>query len=339
MKSMVNRRSRPFLCISCDYHYLNYENDIIFIVDKDDWENIKVFGKTFILNKEHKYPSYKYNNKDVTLLEFIYKFDMNDNIYHFKNNNSIDLRKNNVVCYPKIYSTIVEKYDIVDFIQGHYSTIGQSAYKIKNCIWKIKENEKIYMLMYCETDTLCKLCEDSYNKILEYEKTIEKKLTWYKCVNGYIQTHQPVDKKNYYMHQIIMNCYGNGRGTKNISVDHIDRNPLNNTTENLQIATRKEQEQNTKGIKEGTKRARSKNAKKLPEGITDDMVEKYVVYYHEWLNPEETKYREFFKVESHPKLGKLWVGTKSNKVTALEKLMAANKIVQDLKNDIYPVKA
>jgi hypothetical protein len=227
-------------------------------------------------------------------------------------------------------------YTIVDFIQGHYSTIGQSAYKIKNCLWKIMENEKLLYLMYCEKETLCKLSEESYNKVNEYEKTIGKKLTWYKCANGYIQTHNPSDGKKYYIHQIIMNCYGNGKGTKNVSVDHIDRNPLNNTLENLRIATREEQEQNSKGIAIGTKRARKHNAKPLPEGITQDMMRKYVGYYHEFIDKEQTKTREYFKIEKHPKLGKNWIGSKSNKISILEKLRIVNKIVSDLEDDIYP---
>jgi hypothetical protein len=121
------------------------------------------------------------------------------------------------------------------------------------------------------------------------------KLTWHKHANGYILSSH----KSLFMHQIVMNCYGNGKGTKNVSVDHIDRDPLNNTMENLRIATRAEQEQNSKGIAVGTKRARKHNAKPLPEGITQDMMRKYVGYYHEFVNKEQTKSREFFKVEKH----------------------------------------
>jgi hypothetical protein len=334
-ESREKQYSNPIFCIHTDYYYINYGNGIIFIIDKDKWEIIQGHEKKFRLHKEHEYPSYKYNNKDITLLEFIFKFNIYDNIYYFKNNNTRDLRRENVICYPKIYRDIVDKYEIKDFIQGHYSTLGQSAYKIKNCLWKIKEEEQI--LMYCEMETLCILCEESYKKILAYEKLIDRKLTWYKCGNGYIQTHNPIDKKNYYMHQIIMNYYGNGQGTKNTSVDHIDRNPLNNSMKNLRLATREEQEQNSKGIMDGTKRARKNNAKKLPEGITQDMMRKYVVYYDEYVNKEKTTQRCFFKIETHPKLAKIWIGTKSNKISILEKLTAVNKVIDDLENDIYPV--
>ena len=47
------------------------------------------------------------------------------------------------------------------------------------------------------------------------------------------------------------------------------------------------------------------------------------------------KEREFFRVE-HPKLDKPWTTSKSEKVSIQEKLQQANKVVDDLENDIYP---
>jgi hypothetical protein len=126
-----------------------------------------------------------------------------------------------------------------------------------------------------------------------------------------------------------MDCYGNGRGTKTISVDHIDRDPLNNTMDNLRIASRKEQELNSKGIQEGTKRERKRNARKLPESITHEMIPKYVTYYKECYNKEKKLYRDYFRIEKHPKLQKTWATTKSSKYTILEKLeQAKSKLIE-----------
>ena len=85
------------------------------------------------------------------------------------------------------------------------------------------------------------------------------------------------------------------------------------------------------------KRARKCTAKSLPPGLTHNMMKKYVVYYHEFLNPEKTRTREFFKIEKHPKLKKIWIGTKSNKVSLQDKLKQVNKVVEDLEeeNNIY----
>jgi hypothetical protein len=229
---------------------------------------------------------------------------------------------------------ISEKYDVIEYIEGHYSSHSKEK---KNPMWRVKEkgndNNKEYLLMYCEKNTIIKLCDKSYQVILDYEKNENnnKKMTWYKQQNGYISF-----TGNLYIHQIITGCHGNGKGTKNISVDHIDQDKLNNTFDNLRIATREIQEQNSKGIKDGTKRERKHNAKNLPQGIDQHMMKKYVVYYHEWLDKEHTKPREYFKIEKHPKLDKMWVGTKSSKVSVIEKLKQANKVVDDLEKDIYP---
>ena len=66
------------------------------------------------------------------------------------------------------------------------------------------------------------------------------------------------------------------------------------------------------------------------------MIKKYVVYYFEWLDKEHTRSREFFKVEKHPKLEKPWMTSKSEKVSLLQKLEHANKVVSDLDKGIFP---
>ena len=234
-----------------------------------------------------------------------------------------------------VKNNIEETYKVIEFNEGHYKTLGKYANCLKNPFWKVideknEKNEEI-ILMYCEKNTICKLCLKSYQKILDFEKQLGVKITWTKGTNGYIS-----GSNNLYIHQVIMDCYGNGKGTKTVSVDHIDRDQLNNCYDNLRIATFDEQHSNCKGIIDGTKRARKQSAKPLPDDITQDMLSKYVVYYHEWLNKEHTKYREFFKVEKHPKMSKIWIGTKSNGITIQDKLTQANKVVENLEKNIYP---
>lgn len=314
---------------------INYNNNT-YLVDLKDKDRIINFNKPFtFINDTDMYPSYCYNYKKFTYLDFIFNYNTENVHYTFKNSNPFDLRKQNIDIFHIYHKTVVANYNVIDYYKGHYFTMGQDANIMKNPIWKIEENDKEYLLMYCEKDTICKLCAQSYQKLLNYENTVNcgKKITMFMHQNGYI-----CSSAGLFIHQIITGCYGNGKGTKNVSVDHIDRNPLNNTFDNLRIATRKEQEDNSKGISSGTKRARKTGAIELPEGIHQEMMKKYVVYYHEWLDKEHTKEREFFKVEKHPKLDKIWVGTKSNKVPIIEKLVYANNIVDDLENDIYPNK-
>jgi hypothetical protein len=305
-----------------------------YYVDIEEFNKFAVFDKKFsFINADDKYPSYLHNYKRFSLLEFLFNYNSSNIIYNFKNNNEYDLRKSNVDIHHKYHETVKEKYKVIESIQGHYIEIGVDSYVMKNPLWKIlNKNNEEELLMYCEKDTLTKICMKSYKCILHYESVINKKLTFYKAQNGYIASNIGL-----FIHQIITGCYGNGKGTKEVSVDHIDQNPLNNSFENLRIASRQEQEQNCKGTKPGTKRARKQNAKPLPKGLTHEMMKKYVVYYQEYLDKEKTKHREFFKIEKHPKLDKIWIGSKSNKTTILDKLTIANKVVDDLEKDIHPI--
>jgi hypothetical protein len=82
------------------------------------------------------------------------------------------------------------------------------------------------------------------------------------------------------------------------------------------------------------KRDRKRTAQVLPPGLEQSMMKKYVVYYREtvYLKNGKSQPREYFKVESHPRLTKAWVSSKSSKVSLLEKLAEANQFVSDLEN-------
>tara|TARA_B110001450_G_scaffold217142_1_gene211011 strand:- start:351 stop:1577 length:1227 start_codon:yes stop_codon:yes gene_type:complete len=306
-----------------------------YIFDINDFLLILNYDKNFnFYNINDIYPSFKRHNNNITFLEFLFIFSENNLYFIFKNNNIYDLRRNNVDFFHKYHKNIIEKYPDAIYNIGHYNDNGKDAYIMKNPYWEIENNNnsnKIY-LMYCETDTLIKIDNIALEKILQFEKNNNnsKKITFYKHSNGYILS----SNINLFIHQIITGCYGNGKGTLNISVDHIDQDPLNNCFNNLRIVDRKTQEQNCKGIKENTKRERKHNAKPLPDGLTQEMMKKYVVYYNECYNKEKNLYREFFKIEKHPKLDKPYIGSKSNAISLKDKLIIVNKIVDDLDNNI-----
>ena len=87
-------------------------------------------------------------------------------------------------------------------------------------------------------------------------------------------------------------------------------------------------------IKESIKRERKYNAIKLPEDLNQHMLPKYVGYYKECYNIQKKLYREFFKIEKHPNMvkHKVYVSSKSNKITLLEKLEQIKKILLELDN-------
>lgn len=285
-----------------------------------------------IINSKQTFVSHNLN-----YIAFIYDYNSKEDKIIFKNENCNDLRRENVTIIKSYkYTQLISEYDIVEYLGGHKSNMGVCAGQLKNPVWKIKHENEYRYIMYCDVNTICTMCEKSYEIVRNFEKQHGKPITWYCGDNNYILGRLSVNKL-LYIHQVITNCYGNGKGTGTISVDHIDRNPLNNTYKNLRIATRKTQEQNSKGIMQNTKRARQSTARALPDGITQDMLRKYVVYNVGYLNQERTKWRDFFTVEWHPALkGKKWTSTKSMKVTVQEKLADANNVVDNLNRGILP---
>lgn len=308
-------------------------NDKIFKFDKEQFNYIINNKRTLFFEEYDKYPICKNNNNSkINFLEYLFKFKENNIYYSFKNGDCFDLRNENIGIFHNKHKYILENYSNCIYYPGHYKITGNDAYVMKNPYWKILEENNEYYLMYCEPNTLFKLDEDSLNCIIDFEKKYNNgiKITFYKHTNGYISSHF----NNLYIHQIIMNLYGQGKGTNTISVDHINRDPLDNRSTNLTIATLNEQQNNSKGIINGTKRERKINAQKLPEGINQENIPKYVYYCKEKYN-FNGDLREFFRIEKHPNQKSVISSSKSNKIGLTQKLNEVKEILKKLDDNSY----
>ena len=220
---------------------------------------------------------------------------------------------------------------ILEEIKGHFCVSGCNSGLEKNRIYKVKNNNtsEEYSLMYCEKDTLTFISNESIDIIKSY------KSTFFYCKNGYIATrltkNHKEGNKQIYLHQLLMNHYGKGKGQ--MSVDHINRNKLDNRLSNLRIINQSEQNKNQ------DKRKRKKNTQELPEEIKNISLPKYIYYSSEIMHKgKSNEYkREFFRIEKHPNLDKKsWSSSKSIKISIMAKLVDTIKMKEEL--DIKNIK-
>jgi len=222
--------------------------------------------------------------------------------------------------------------------EGLYIRGGRYAGSYKNICYLIENTEtkeKYYKMTCNEDNTICTtLSIDDIKLIMNYKPY---RPNWSLNGNGYVYGQLP-NKKKITLHSFIIknkdpNC--EKINDKKYSIDHINRDKLDNRRENLRWASEKMQNTNRKGVMPGTKYNRKKIAKSLPAGLTQDMMPKYVNYNKECYDKEKQLYREFFRIEKHPKLTKKCISSsKSSKLTILQKLTEIKKKLYDLDNDI-----
>jgi hypothetical protein len=216
---------------------------------------------------------------------------------------------------------------------GLYIRYGRYAGSYKNFCYLIQNketNEKYYKMTCNEDNTIYTTLSIKDVELLKNYKPYRPVFSLHS--NGYSFSKDPITKKQFYLHSfIIKNKDPNDEkiNDKKYSIDHINRDKLDNRRENLRWATQSVQNSNT------DKRNRKKTAKSLPAGITQDMMPKYVYYCKECYNKEKQLYREFFRIEKHPKLNKKCISSsKSSKLTILQKLAEITTKVYNLTNDI-----
>jgi len=129
------------------------------------------------------------------------------------------------------------------------------------------------------------------------------------------------------LHRYIMELNHIPRPSPRHSVDHINRNTLDNRLRNLRWATQTEQNENRDKV------SRKGNAQPLPDGICHSDLPKYVTYNTDNCGPGGSK-RRFFRVEKHPELRRralpVWSSSKSVKVSLRDKLAQAYTYLREL---------
>lgn len=301
-------------------------NDVIFINNnKMDFrlENLKL----------HNEPEKKIDPKIEIEND---KLDINnEEVINMSTSKSISESKKEIQ-YVKDYDTI-NGHKVVKRYKGTIKTEGTYTYQEKNPVFKCKtqDGESIYY-MYCECGEDGAFTRIDKNKmnVIRYRDD-NTPITWYKEKDSVDQSGKT--RKGYvigraekntlrYLHQYLTNHYGHGKGQD--SVDHANKDKLDNRTKNLRIVSQSVQNSNM------DKKERQCIAKDLPDGITQKMIPIHITYNKECYNPKEKdldkrRYREFFRIEKFGTFPKDMTSSKSSKVSITDKL---NQVKEMLKN-------
>tara|TARA_B110000908_G_scaffold99746_1_gene117763 strand:+ start:1872 stop:2747 length:876 start_codon:yes stop_codon:yes gene_type:complete len=223
--------------------------------------------------------------------------------------------------------------NVIEKDDGIYVRAGKFSGQIKNICYLIEntETKERYYKMTCNQDnTKCTILSIEDIELIKNYKPCIPVWTKHK-INGYAYATLPDTKKKITLHSFVIKNMNPGDeriNDKKFSIDHINRIRLDNRRTNLRWATQSVQNSNQ------NKRSRKKTAIKLPEGITQDMMPKYVYYCKECYNKEKQLFREFFRIEKHPKQEKIISSSKSSKLTILEKLEQIKEKLYNLENNI-----
>ena len=291
----------------------------------------KLDENSFIFDSENKIWIYCNYKSKIPFINILYPDDKIKEI-DFKNNNVNDYQRDNlIITYDEKYLDnfiVPDEYKIIEKGISYKITEGKFARQYRNMYWKVKDSDNMtYYLMHIKNNIYTKISKRDIDKILNFKNV---RPVWYLNLNGYIGTTIRINNKiyNIYLHQLIMDVHDEDLTNFEKTVDHINRDKVDNRRQNLRLVNMSIQNSNR------DKPERRKDACDLPDGLSQSDLPKYIVYRKEILNHDTDNYREYFYICNHPKLDKNWETTKSMKITIKEKLKLAKLKLQELNGDI-----
>lgn len=213
--------------------------------------------------------------------------------------------------------------------RGFVPSLGKDFGKEKNPYKIYEDKYGKFVEMVSSNDKIFIFDEDKLKIITEFKTQNGHHVSWYIAKVGTTRTGKILyyvatrdGSRSIYLHELIL---GKKQG---YTIDHIDsENRMNNRLLNLRHATQSEQNHNRGKV------SRKKNSHPYPDGLTHDMIPKYV--YYQWDSHGQ---REFFVIEKHPlqilKIEKKrWLSSKSmKKYNILEKLQKTKEKLEEMEN-------
>jgi hypothetical protein len=254
--------------------------------------------------------------KKIYLLDLLFKITPETHDIIFENNNYNDYTTKNIK-FKKIKEEIIEKPENIIILESFFNKHYFNYFKVYETFDKIK---KEFYMIDIKNNNFIFVNTEFLDTALYFN---DNEIIWKVNDYGYVEAKV---NDGYFDRSILLNkliVSEKYEKKERVFIDHINKNKLDCRLENMRI--------NNCQTNDDEKRKRQKNARDLPDGITNDMIPKYVVYYNSCYNKEKNLFREFFQVEGHPKSdGKRIATTKSNSVSILEKLKEAKEIIDVL---------
>jgi hypothetical protein len=190
------------------------------IVDTEQYKKIKSLKKKFHFDDSHKFPYYKNSGKKYDVFYVLFGFKHDNLLFQYLNGDENDIRKDNIKYQHKYFDKIKDKFDIVEFINGHTKNTGNYSGYMINATWKTKNN--IYII-HCANDNHVFMCEKTYNIFKKYQYD-NGEISIRINKSGDVVTTARLTLKNI----IFLNTNISGN-----TIDYIDGNKLNNQLSNF----------------------------------------------------------------------------------------------------------